>query len=99
MGLGMFENRLVASAKVMSMEKYGYCSSEDLAVVKDFLSDEVCCEKLEGNKYKITRAGISFEVEVRGHVSGQESYERKWAVEPSKERKGKWVSVFDPANH
>ena len=99
MGLGMFEKRLVASSKVMTMEKYGSCSSEDIAVVKEFLSDEVCCEKLEGNKYKITRNGRSFDVEVKGAVPGSEKYERSWEIQPDEERKGKWVSVFDPANH
>ena len=95
----MFEKRLVASSKVMTMEKYGYCSSEDIAIVKEFLSDEVCCERLEGKKYKITRNGRSFEVEVRGIIPGSENYERKWSIEPVEERKGKWVSVFDPSNH
>lgn len=99
MGLGMFEKRLVASAKVMSMEKYGYCSSEDIAVVKEFLNDEVCCEKLEGNKYKVTRNGQSFEIEVRGVIPGTENYERKWKIEADEKRKDKWVSVFDPENH
>ena len=95
----MFEKRLVASSKVMTMEKYGRCSSEDIAVVQEFLSDEVACEKLEGNKYKITRNGVSFEVEVKGQVPGSENYKRQWTIQPVEERRGKWVSVYDPENH
>lgn len=99
MGLGRFEKRLVASAKLGSMEKYGYCNSGDLDVVKEFLSDEVSCEELGHNKVRVLRNGRSFEVEVRGRVQGTENYQRKWKVEPDEERKGRWVSVFDPENH
>ena len=99
MGYGRFENRLIASAKADSMEKYGSCSAEDLAAVQEFLSDEVSCEKLDNNKYRLTRAGRSFEIAVKGQAAVLGSTERKGKVEPVEERKDKWVSVFDAKHH
>ena len=99
MGLGRFGKRLIASAKLASMEKYGYGYAEDLAVIEEFLSDEVLCEHLEDNRVRFTRNGHSFEVEIRGKVPGMLNYKRRYTIEPCEERKGKWVSIFDPANH
>ncbi|MCD6414171.1 MAG: hypothetical protein J7L23_00905 [Candidatus Diapherotrites archaeon] len=98
MGIGRFEKRLIASAKLASMEKYGYCYSEDLAVVKEYLRDEVEIEESEGNRVTVTRNGISFEIDVRGMVP-KKTEVASWAIQPAEERRGKWVSVFDPANH
>lgn len=99
MGLGRFEKRLVASAKLFTMEKYGYCYAEDLAVVKEYLSDEIEIEELEGNKVRITRNGISFEITVKGGIPGRVEQQNDWVIPPAKERRGKWVSIFDPTNH
>lgn len=102
MGLGRFEKRLVASAKLSTMEKYGYCYAEDLAVVKEYLSNEVNIEELDDGKVKITRNGISFEVTLKGTVPGKSTdvaISHSWVIPPAEERRGKWVSIFDPTNH
>lgn len=101
MSLGSFEMRLVASAKLSSMEKYGWCYSEDLAVVKSMLSDEVEIVDDGTGKIRIKNALGEFEVTVRDYQ--KRNIERdnygNYFVPGDAERQNKYVSVWDVANH
>jgi hypothetical protein len=106
---GGYDKKLIASAKLVSMEKYGYAYSEDLDLVQGALSNEVEVEGLEGGRARVTYNGKPFEVTVRGHMPGkktapttiqektEEQHQRMKKIAEG-ERPG-WVSVWDAANH
>ena len=101
MSLGSFETRLVASAKLTSMEKYGWAYAEDLAVVKSMLGSEVTVVDDGSGTVHIRNALGEFEVEIRDYQK-QESHTNDAGmrvIPPDPEREGKYISVWDVTSH
>ncbi len=101
MSLGSFETRLVASAKLSTMEKYGWCYSEDLAVVKSMLTEEVEITDDGSGVVQVKNALGVFQVKVRDYQKQEIEKDlhgnHHVAADPSRE--GKYISVWDVTNH
>ncbi len=97
MGLGNFGQKLVASAKLSSMEKYGWCYMEDYLIVKDNLAPDVQIEELGNGKIRVTFNGRTFDVVVRDWAGKSMEKAGKPKIIQG-ERKG-WVSIWDINNH
>ncbi|MFC2174298.1 hypothetical protein ACFLQ2_00315 [archaeon] len=95
MSLGSFETRLVASAKLTSMEKYGWAYNEDLLVVKGMLGDEVEIIDDGTGIIKIRDSLAEYTVHIRDYQKKIEST----SIPTAPEREGKYISVWDVANH
>ncbi len=96
MGLGNFGQKLVASAKLSSMEKYGWAYMEDYMLVRDGLAAEVYIEELEDGLVKITHNGRTFEVKIRDWTKSGNNKATKKKIDG--ERNG-WVSIWDVSKH
>ncbi len=96
MGLGNFGQKLVASAKLSSMEKYGWAYMEDYLLVKDALSTEVTIEELGNGMIRVTYNGRTFDVKIRDWAGPAEKAGKPKIIQG--ERKG-WVSIWDVNNH
>ncbi len=101
MSLGSFETRLVASAKLSSMEKYGWAYAEDLEVVRSMLSDEVTITDDGSGTVRIRNALGEFEVKIRGYQKQDTQVNEmgQHVIPPDPEREGKYISIWDVANH
>ncbi len=97
MGLGNFGQKLVASAKLSSMEKYGWAYMEDYLIVRENLAGEVQIEELGDGKIRVTHNGRTFEVKIRDWAGKTMEKAGKPKV-ISGERKG-WVSIWDVNRH
>ncbi|MCK4327917.1 MAG: hypothetical protein KAW41_05640 [Candidatus Diapherotrites archaeon] len=95
MSLGSFETRLVASAKLTSMEKYGWAYNEDLLVVRGMLGDEVEIIDDGTGIIKIRDSIAEYTVHIRDYQQKKESA----PIPPAPEREGKYISVWDVASH
>ena len=97
MGLGNFGKKLVASAKLSSMEKYGWAYMEDYLIVKDSMAPEVNIEELGDGKIRVTYNGRTFDVLIRDWSGkSMEKAGKPKIIEGT--RKG-WVSIWDINNH
>ena len=101
MSLGSFETRLVASAKLSSMEKYGWAYNEDLEVVKSMLSSEVTIIDDGTGTVKIQNTLGEFAVEIRDYQKRnvQTNEQGMRVIPPDPEREGKFVSVWEIGQH
>ena len=108
MALGGFDKKVVATAKLAFVEKYGFAYSADIALIKDNLSAEVEVEDLGGGTVCVNHRGCKYNVELRDYIppannpavqlqSNENVATAK--VQASPERNNKWVSVWDAANH
>jgi len=92
---GLFDRKLIASAKLTSMEKYGFTYNSDLMLVESSLED-VIVHHLDEGKVRVTYNGKAFEVFVRDYVPPRKPVKD---VEGDRERKNRWVSIWDIENH
>ena len=95
MAKGLFDNKLIASAKLSFMEKYGFTYNVDLGIIEKYM-DNVIVEHIGEGKVKIIEDGRSFEVFVRDY---QAPIKDKGKIEGHKDRKGKWISIWDIEHH
>ena len=98
MSLGSFETRLVASAKLTSMEKYGWAYNEDLLVVQNMLGDEVEIVDDGTGVVKIRDSLAEYTVRIRDYQKKNAEMEEH-VIKCAPEREGKYISVWDVANH
>jgi len=98
MSLGAFETRLVASAKLSSMEKYGWAYNEDLEVVKSLLDEEVTIIDDGSGIIRIQNALGEFNVKIRDYQRQTEEMESR-VIRPDPEREGKYVSIWEVGQH
>lgn len=98
MSLGSFETRLVASAKLTSMEKYGWAYTEDLEVVRSMLAEEVTVVDDGSGIVKIQNALGEFTVQIRDYQKKTPEMESR-NIPPAPEREGKFISVWDVQHH
>ena len=101
MSLGSFETRLVASAKLTSMEKYGWAYAEDLEVIKSMLASEVTIIDDGTGVVRIQNALGEFEVEIRDYQRQETQVNEigQRVIPPDPEREGKYISVWDVTSH
>lgn len=101
MSLGSFETRLVAAAKLTSMEKYGWAYAEDLEVVKSVLSGEVTVIDDGTGTVRIQNALGEFEVKIRDYQKQdvQHNENGQHVIPPDPEREGKYISIWDVTSH
>ena len=106
MGFGgfRFEARLVASAKLSSMEKYGFCYMSDVALIKDALYDEVTVFDDGSGTVRIARGCSEFAVKIRDYAQPaaeaamvNDNGTKTIPGDPS--RQGRFISVWDVKNH
>ncbi len=96
MGLGNFGQKLIASAKLSSMEKYGWAYMEDYLIVKDSLSAEVQIQELGDGRIRVVHNGRSFDVQIRDWAGNAEKAGKPKIIQG--ERDG-WVSIWDVNKH
>lgn len=114
MGLGRFEQRMVASAKITSMERFGVTTAEDVRLVKKALKDEIAIKDLGDGTIKIECADRDIEAEVKDYdrlkektrsnsgnngSNGGSSQPTTKEIEPDEEREGEWVSFWEVEDH
>ena len=99
MGLGNFGQKLVASAKLSSMEKYGWAYMDDYMLVRDNLATEIFVEEMGDGTVRITHNGRTFEVKIRDWTGKKSNGKNGGEIKKVEgERKG-WVSVWDVSKH
>ncbi|MCD6522116.1 MAG: hypothetical protein J7K68_00015 [Candidatus Diapherotrites archaeon] len=103
MGWGRFEKKLIASAKLTTMEKYGFTYQEDVELIKECLYPEVEIEYLDDSgRIRVRRGTFEFEAVIRDYIPKkrpQVEIQVQCGVPGDEERRGKWVSIWDVANH
>ncbi len=67
MGLGRFEQRMIASAKITSMERFGVTTTKDVQLVKKTLKDEIAIKDLGDGTIKIECADRDIKAEVKDY--------------------------------
>ena len=102
MSLGRFETRLVASAKLTTMEKYGWAYNEDLMIVRENLGDEVRVIDDGTGVIKVCDHRGEFEVKIRDYQKKREhnvDSNGQKVIPGDPDRQGKYVSVWEVASH
>jgi hypothetical protein len=104
MALGGFDKKVVASAKLAFVEKYGFAYSSDIALIQDNLSAEINVEDIGEGMVCINHRGCKYNIEIRDYIPpankpSVEVKENTGNVPSDPERTNKWVSVWDAANH
>ncbi|GEM_PF-6238048 len=98
MGLGNFGQKLVASAKLSSMEKYGWAYMDDYLLVRENLAPEIYVEEIDEGVVRITHNGRTFEVKIRDWTGKKKQKQNQVQKKVEGERKG-WVSIWDVTKH
>ena len=93
MSYGQFENRVIASAKLGYMEKYGVCNQEDICLVQESLGDELDIMDNGDGTFKVRTFSGEFVVKVRNYQPPRQVATEAVAVKPSEPQE--YVSVFD----
>ncbi len=103
MALGGFDKKVVASAKLAFVEKYGFAYSSDIALIQDSLRNEIDVENLGDGMVCINHRGCKYNIAIRDYIppANNPSVEVEQAgnVPSDPERANKWVSVWDATNH
>lgn len=98
MGLGNFGQKLVASAKLSSMEKYGWAYMEDYLIVKESMKPDIQIEELGNGNIRVTFNGRTFDVVIRDWAGKSMENAGKPKVIAG-ERNEEWVSIWDVNKH